>query len=88
MIRISITYHPICFPFTGIFRKNGKHAGGYVIEILIIIPRCGRGVSTQFLVFPISTRVEITVYQHGKFFIFLNSFLHLHIRKILAPVDV
>ena len=29
-------------------------------------PPCGRRVSTQFLVFPISTRVDITVYQHGK----------------------
>ena len=28
-------------------------------------------ISTQFLVFPISTRVDITVYQHGKCFIFL-----------------
>ena len=26
---------------------------------------CGRRVSTQFLVFPISTRVDITVYQYG-----------------------
>ena len=32
----------------------------------------GRRVSTQFLVFPISTRVDITVYQHGKCFIFLK----------------
>jgi hypothetical protein len=28
--------------------------------------------STQLLVFPISTRVDITVYQHGKCFIFVN----------------
>ena len=35
-------------------------------------PPCGRRVSTQFLVFPISTRVDITVYQHGKCFIFLE----------------
>ena len=35
-------------------------------------PPCGRRVSTQFLVFPISTRVDITVYQHGKCFIFLK----------------
>ena len=27
---------------------------------------CGRRVSTKFLVFPISIRVDITVYQHGK----------------------
>ena len=30
------------------------------------------GVSTQFLVFPISTRVDITVYQHGNVLYFLN----------------
>ena len=35
-------------------------------------PPFGRRVSTQFLVFPISTRVNITVYQHGKCFIFLK----------------
>ena len=37
-------------------------------------PPCGRRVSTQFLVFPISTRVDITVYQHGKCFIFLKYY--------------
>jgi hypothetical protein len=36
-------------------------------------PPFGRRVSTQFLVFPISTRIDITVYQHGKCFIFLKS---------------
>ena len=43
-------------------------------------PPCGRRVSTQFLVFPISTRVDITVYQHGKCFIFLkyNSYIMLY----------
>ena len=35
-------------------------------------PPCGSRVSTQFLVFPISTRVDITVYQHGKCFLFLK----------------
>ena len=35
-------------------------------------PPSGRRVSTQFFVFPISTRVDITVYQHGKCFIFLK----------------
>jgi hypothetical protein len=29
-------------------------------------------VSTQFLVFPISTRVDLTVYQRGKCFIFVK----------------
>ena len=38
-------------------------------------PPCGRRVSTQFLVFPISTRVDITVYQHEKCFIFLKYHL-------------
>ena len=33
-------------------------------------------VNTQFLVFRISTRVDITVYQHGKCFIFLRGRLH------------
>jgi hypothetical protein len=35
-------------------------------------PPFGRRVSTQFLVFPISTRADITVYQHGKCFIFVK----------------
>jgi hypothetical protein len=35
-------------------------------------PPFGCRVSTQFLVFPISTRVDITVYQHGKCFIFVK----------------
>ena len=42
-------------------------------------PAWGRRVSTQFLVFPISTRVDTTVYQHGKCFIFLK---HKTIRVI------
>ena len=33
---------------------------------------CARRVSTKFLVSPISTRVDITVYQYGKRFIFLK----------------
>ncbi len=40
-------------------------------------PPFGRRVSTQFLIFPISTRVDITVYQHGKCFIFLKFSTHL-----------
>ena len=32
----------------------------------------GRSVFTQFRVFPIFTSVDITVYQHGKCFLFLN----------------
>jgi hypothetical protein len=35
-------------------------------------PPSGRRVSTQFLVFPISTRVDITVYHHGKCFVFVK----------------
>jgi hypothetical protein len=38
-------------------------------------PPFGCRVSTQFLVFPISTCVDITVYQHGKFFYLLNQTL-------------
>ena len=33
---------------------------------------CENTISAQFLVFLISTRVDITVYQHGKCFIFLK----------------
>jgi hypothetical protein len=40
-------------------------------------PPFERRVSTQFLVFPISTRVDITVYQHGKCFIFVKYKLKL-----------
>ena len=35
-------------------------------------PPSGRRVSTQFLVFPISTRIDTIVYQHGKCFIFVK----------------
>ena len=45
-------------------------------------PPCGRRVSTQFLVFPISTRVDITVYQHGKCFIFLKYNMRIIIYKL------
>ena len=41
---------------------------------------CRRRVSTQFLVFPISTRADITVYQQGKCFIFLKY--HIYIRSL------
>ena len=43
-------------------------------------PPFGRHVSTQFLVFPISTRVDITVYQHGKYFIFFKY--HMQFEKV------
>ena len=36
-------------------------------------------LSTQFLVFPISTRVDITVYQHGKCFIFVKYDIIYHV---------
>ena len=66
------------------YKRNIKHF--FVLIYSYINPRenwknsklcentspCGRRVSTQFLVFPISTRVDITVYQHGKCFIFLK----------------
>ena len=38
-------------------------------------PPCGRRVSTQFLVFPISSRVDVTIYQYGKCFIFVKCWL-------------
>ena len=36
-------------------------------------PPSMRLVSTHFLVFPISTLVDITVYQHGKWFIVFSD---------------
>ena len=42
--------------------KNEKLCGNTTPE--------GRSVFTQFRVFPISTSVDITIYQHGKCFIF------------------
>ena len=38
-------------------------------------PPLGRRVSTQFLVFPIFSCVDITVYQHGKCLIFVKYIL-------------
>ena len=49
MIRISITYPPICFLFTWIFRKNGKPTGGYVIEILVTIRNVLRNVDPKLV---------------------------------------
>ena len=50
---------------------------------------CGNCVFTQFRVFPIFTSVDITVYQHGKCFIFLkyNQIAHLNTKpsKFLKP---
>jgi hypothetical protein len=50
----------------------------------------GGRVSTQFLVFSISTRVDITVYQHGKCFIFVkykkNSCFALAFTKLAVRV--
>jgi hypothetical protein len=37
-------------------------------------PRSGRRVSAQFLVSPISISVDITVHQHGKYFIFIKYY--------------
>ena len=51
-------------------------------------PPFGRRVSTQFLVFPISTRVDITVYQHGKCFIFLKYNIGIHIQICFRPRPV
>ena len=42
------------------------------LELCENTPPFGRRVSTQFLVFQTSTRVDITVHQHGKCFIFVK----------------
>ena len=47
-------------------------------------PPSRRRVSTQFLVFPIFTRVDITVYQHGKCFIFLKYKAFLVFQRVLT----
>ena len=49
MIKISITYPPICFPFTWVFRKNGKPTGGYVFEILVTIRDVLRNVDPNLV---------------------------------------
>ena len=43
--------------------RNIKH---FSVLIYSYIDTCGN--STQFQVFPISTSVDVTVYQHGKMF--------------------
>ena len=43
---------------------------------VVRIHTCGCGVSTQFVVFPISTRADIAhVYRHRKSFLFLDTVL-------------
>jgi hypothetical protein len=64
------------------YKKNIKHFFRIDIQLYqhswklgkleIVWKHFGRRVSIQFLVFPISTRVDITVYQHGKCFIFVK----------------
>ena len=55
-----------------------KYQHSWKLEKLEIeTPPRGHRVSTQFLIFPISTRVDITVYQHWKCFIFLKCKLSL-----------
>ena len=44
--------------------------------------------STQFLVFPISTRVDITVYQHGKCFIFVECYYQSQVAQMLESAIV
>ena len=58
-------------------RKNWKNS-----KLCENTPHCGRRVSTQFLVFLISTHVGITVYQHGKCFIFLKSQIVLYLMLV------
>ena len=49
-----------------------KHFFCISTSTLVKIGKTRNCVKTQFLVFPISTRVVITAYQHGKCFIFLK----------------
>jgi hypothetical protein len=51
--------------------ENQIHGNWENTKLCENTPPFGRRVSTQFLVLPISTRVDITVYQHGKCFIFV-----------------
>ena len=49
----------------------------------------GRSVFTQSRVFPISTRVDITVYQYGKkFYIFFYNIAQRNIKKEIFRVDI
>jgi hypothetical protein len=48
----------------------------------------GRSVFTQIRVFPISTRVDITVYQYGNFFIFFHNIAQKNIKKEIFRVDI
>ena len=68
--------------FSGKSRENWKNS-----KLCENTPPCGRRVSTQFLVFPISTRVDITVYQHGKCFIFLKYNCDLYIQGVSKNSD-
>ena len=63
--------HPVSDPSTSTAPTTST-APSRSSEILSELSRIGSNASTQFLVFPISTRVDITVYQHGKCFIFLK----------------
>ena len=49
-----------------IFKKYNTRENWKNSKLCKNTPPCGRRVSTQFLVFPISIRVDITVYQYGK----------------------
>ena len=64
LLKFFVLYHSsLCY----ITRENWENG-----KLCENTPPAGSRVSTQFLVFPISTCVDITVYQHGKCFIFLN----------------
>ena len=63
--RVDITlYISLCYII-----KNIKHFTVLIINTVIsTLVEIGK-----FLVFPISTRVHITVYQHAKYFIFVKT---------------
>ena len=81
----NLFLHALCF-FVLYYKTNIKHFFRIDIQLYSIntrgnwensklcenTPPFGHRVATQFIVFPISTRVHITVYQHGKCFIFVK----------------
>jgi hypothetical protein len=54
------------------YKTNINIFSVYWYAVISTLVEIGKTRSTQFLVFPFSTRVDITVYQHGKCFIFVK----------------
>ena len=78
MSTLKISRHSSVKVFSAALLKKMKHFFGIDIQfgksskLCENTSLCGLRVSTQILVFMISTRVDITVYQNGKRFIFLK----------------